>query len=590
MPARGGRGGKIEKPKDTKGTLVRMGGYLLRYKYLIAMAIILSIASNYFALIGPMLSGNAIDLMSVEKGSIDMNKIGYYVILMIVFYIGSSVLAYLLSVLMINISKRVVYSMRKDVFSKLQLLQVGYYDTHQTGDILSKIGYDIDTVNTSLSNDLIQIFSSLITVVGALVMMVKISGALAVITLITIPLSIVYSQNLTKRTRPLFRKRSAALGELNGFVEETISGQKTIKAYGREDMVYDKFAGVNEEAVEAYYNSDYLAFTMGPNVNFINNLSFTLVAVLGAILFIHGHMTLGSISAFILYSRKFSGPINEVANIIGDLQSALAAAERVFNLLDEEEEPKDNTDAIVLDEVIGKVDLEHVSFGYNTNKTIIKDLSLNVEPGKMVAIVGPTGAGKTTIINLLMRFYDVNSGDIVIDGKQIVNITRESLRKSYAMVLQETWLFGGTIYENIAYGRPDATKEEVEQAAKAACIHNYIMSLPQGYDTMINDDGTNLSKGQKQLITIARAMLLNSKILILDEATSNVDTRTEVLIRKAMKELMKGKTCFVIAHRLSTIVDSDVILVVNQGDVVEQGTHAELMEKKGYYYSMYTAS
>jgi ATP-binding cassette subfamily B protein len=383
--------------------------------------------------------------------------------------------------------------------------------------------------------------------------------------------------------------RSKKSGELNGFVEEMITGQKTLKAYTQEENTIDKFDVKNNEAVESYYRAEYYASVVGPAVNFVNNISLTLVSIFGALLFLAGNMTVGNISSFILYSRRFSGPINETANIMSELQSALAAAERVFNMLDEEPEPLDDKAAIELNNVEGDVKLCNISFGYTREKEIIKNLSLHAKPGSLVAIVGETGAGKTTIINLLMRFYDVDSGHIDVDNHDIKTITRGNLRKSYAMVLQDTWLFTGTIFENIAYGKPDATLEEVIEAAKAAKIHSYIMHLPNGYDTILTDDGTNISKGQKQLLTIARAMLLDSNMLILDEATSNVDTRTERHIQQAMRKLMENKTCFVIAHRLSTIQNADEILVVHQGRIVESGTHDELMSKNGYYKGMYTS-
>lgn len=444
-------------------------------------------------------------------------------------------------------------------------------------------------MNTSLANDLVQIFTTLITVVGAFAMMVVISPKLVQIFAFTVPLAVALTKFITGKTRPLFRMRSRRLGELNGFVEEMITGQKTLKAYHQEENTIGKFDGKNEEAVEAYYRAEYYGSVVGPAVNFVNNLSLALVSMFGALLFLAGQMSLGSISSFILYSRKFSGPINEAANIMSELQSALAAAERVFQMIDEPLEIADRAEAVELEAVEGDVLLEDVSFGYLEGQKIIKNLNLHAAPGRLVAIVGPTGAGKTTLINLLMRFYDVDDGRICVDDHGICDVTRASLRRAYAMVLQDTWLFEGTVYENIAYGRQGATLEEVTAAAKAAKIHSYIKRLPQGYDTVLTDEGTNISKGQKQLLTIARAMLLDAPMLILDEATSNVDTRTEQQIQQAMRRLMEHKTCFVIAHRLSTIQNADVILVVNHGEIVEQGTHRELMEREGFYYQMYRA-
>lgn len=580
---------KYEKPKNRRGTILRLGSYLMQYKYWVLLALALTVGSNLLALMGPMLSGYAIDAIEPGVGNVDFARVFYYAGLMVVFYLASSVLSYLIAVLMIHISRKVVYKMRQDVFTRLLELPVGYFDTHQTGDIISRISYDIDTVNTSLANDLVQILTTLITVIGAFAMMIVISPRLVLIFAFTVPLSAVLTKLITQKTRPLFRLRSRKLGELNGFVEEMISGQKTLKAYHQEENTIKKFDGQNEEAVEAYYRAEYYGSVVGPTVNFINNLSLTLVSVFGALLYLAGQMGIGSISSFILYSRKFSGPINEAANIMSELQSALAAAERVFNMIDEPTETLDKEDAVELKTVKGDVSLENVSFGYTKDRVIIKDLSLHAASGKLVAIVGPTGAGKTTLINLLMRFYDVESGHIYVDNHEIRDVTRCSLRKAYAMVLQDTWLFQGTVFENIAYGKQGATIEEVTAAAKAAKIHPYIMRLPQGYDTVLTDEGTNISKGQKQLLTIARAMLLDAPMLILDEATSNVDTRTEQQIQQAMRKLMEHKTCFVIAHRLSTIQNADVILVVNHGEIVEQGTHGELMEKKGFYHQLYRA-
>lgn len=583
------KSGKYEKPRDRKGTILRLLEYMMQYKLLLGLALGLTIVSNLLSLVGPMLSGYAIDAIEPGAGRVAFERVFYYAGLMVLFYIASSVLSYLLAVLMIHISRKVVYRMRKDVFDRLMDLPVGYFDTHQTGDIISRISYDIDTVNTSLSNDLVQILTTMITVAGALVMMILISPRLVLIFSFTVPLSFILTRIITGKTRPLFRLRSRKLGELNGFVEEMISGQKTLKAYHQEKNTIEQFDARNEEAVETYYKAEYYGSVVGPAVNFINNLSLSLVSVFGALLYLAGQMTIGNISSFILYSRKFSGPINEAANIFSELQSALAAAERVFGMIDELPEKPDVPEAVVLESTEGNVVLKDVTFGYYKDDPIIKNLNLQAHKGELIAIVGPTGAGKTTLINLLMRFYDAQAGMIQVDGHDIQKVTRSSLRDKYAMVLQDTWLFQGTIYENIAYGKKDATMEEVVKAAKASRIHSCIMHLPKGYDTVLTDDGTNISKGQKQLLTIARAMLLDADMLILDEATSNVDTRTEKQIQQAMRELMEGKTCFVIAHRLSTIQNADEILVVNHGKIVEQGDHQTLMERKGFYYNMYCA-
>ena len=574
--------GKGEK----RHILLRLGRYLWQFKGWLFLAILLSISSNLLSLAGPMYSGYAVDAM-VGKGQVNMERVIYCCEIMIVLYLVSAALAYILNLVMLQITKRIVSTMRSNIFDRLMRLPVSFFDTHAAGDIISRITYDVDTINTSLSNDVVSLAASFITVIGSLVMMLLISPPLVLIFVVTVPLTIFFIKKLTGLTRPLFRARSGKLGELNGFIEEMLAGQKSLKAYHQEVNTIGKFQAKNEEAVDAYYRADYMGSMVGPSVNLVNNISLALVTIFGAIRFIFGQMTLGNISSFVLYSRKFSGPINESANIMSELQSALAAAERVFRLLDETEEVADSTDAKVLTDIYGDVELSHVSFGYTKDHTIIHDLSLHAEPGKLIAIVGPTGAGKTTIINLLMRFYDIDSGKITIDGNDITKVTRDSLRRAFAMVLQDTWLFHGTIYENIAYGKPDATLEDVKRVCEAAHIHNYIMRLPKQYDTVLTDDGRNISKGQKQLLTIARAMLLDAHMLILDEATSNVDTRTELQIQEAMLELMKDKTCFVIAHRLSTIQNADCILVVKEGEVIEQGTHDELMEKHGFYRSLY---
>lgn len=579
--------GSEGRKKNRRQVILRLLGYMMRHRWMALGAIALTVTGNLLALLGPMLSGYAIDAIGTGPGEADFQRIFSYCALMLLFYLISSVMAYLLSVLMVKLSQRVAYQLRADLFNKLVDLPVRFFDGHQTGDIISRVSYDIDTVTSSLSNDFLQIAASSIMVLGSLGMMLTISPPLIVVFVVTVPISVLFIRYRTRTIRPLFSRRSAKLGELNGLVEEIISGQKTTKAYHQEETMIGRFDAKNEEAVQAYYKADYYGSTVGPSVNAINNLSLALISVFGALLFLRGSISLGNLSSFVLYSRKFSGPINEMANIISELQSACSAAERVFRLIDEEPEPADTPQALELTDVQGDVQMEHIHFGYDPDKTIIHDLSLHAKPGSLVAIVGPTGAGKTTIINLLMRFYDPQSGSIRMDGHDSRDITRKSLRAAYTMVLQDTWLFYGTIYENIAFSRPGATREEVIEAAKAAKIHSYIMQLPDGYDTVITEDGMNISQGQKQMLTIARAMLSDAKMLILDEATSNVDTRTEQQIQSAMRELMQDRTCFVIAHRLSTVQNADTILVVQHGDIVEQGSHEQLMQQGGVYAGMY---
>ena len=583
------RNGYAQKPRNAKKTLARLGKYLLKSAPMLVLALSLSIAGNIFALIGPTLSGRAIDAVAGGKGQVDFETVFYYAKRMVLFYAVSAGLAYLVPQIVLRVSQRTVRMMRADLFAKLMHLPVRYFDTRQTGEILSHISYDIDTVNTSLSNYLVQILTSVITVVGALIMMIRISPVLVLVFVVTVPMSVLFTRFMTRRVRPLYRNRSRALGDMNGFIEEYVSGQRTIRAYHREAAVLNRFDEKNEQAVRSYYRAEYYASVTGPSVNFINNLSLTLISIFGALMFLTNRITLGNISSFVLYSRKFSGPINEAANIFSELQSALAAAERVFELLDEAKEPADLPGARPLEVNAGEVRIAHLNFGYDPGRVILKDVNLVAPPGSMVAIVGPTGAGKTTLVNLLMRFYDPQSGEIAIDGQSIHAVTRSSLRGAFSMVLQDTWLFGGTIHDNIAYGNPGATREAVIAAAKAAHIHSMIERLPNGYDTVIAEDGASISKGQKQLLTIARAMLQPAHLLILDEATSNVDIRTEFRIQEAMRALMRGKTCFVIAHRLSTIRSADTILVVRDGAIVEQGNHEALMKKSGFYAALYRA-
>lgn len=587
MPPRG-FGGKKERPKNARGTLLRILRYIMSYRYVMLVLLVCTLASNVGNLLGPSFAGKAIGA-AVGKGQVDFDTVAYYAGCMLAAYLLSNLMSFLVNLGMMRMGRKVANRMRRDVFAKLMAMPVRYFDRNQAGDIISRVSYDIDVVTTSLSADLIQVLTSVVTVAGSFLMMCLISPVMVLCLCVTMPLAILFTRYMGKRTRPLYARRSAAYGRMNGYVEEMFAGQKTILAYAYEDDVCRDFSAINQEAADAYCAADTLGMTTGPTINMINNLGLSLIGMVGAILYLLGGAGMEQISAFVLYSRKFCGPINEIANIINEIYSALAAAERVFALLDQEEETADLPGAEALEEVEGEVEARHVNFGYLPGKTVLRDLNFRAEKGKTIAIVGHTGAGKTTIINLLMRFYDVDSGEIRVDGHEIRHLTRDSLRRAYAMVLQDTWVFGGTIFENIAYGKEGATREEVVAAARAARIHSYIMRLPQGYDTVISEDGGNISKGQKQLLTIARAMLYDTQMLILDEATSNVDTNTEQQVQRAMQELMKGKTSFVIAHRLSTIQHADKILVMEHGDVREQGTHEELMKKRGVYYRLYAA-
>ncbi len=593
MPGPGGRTGVKAKPKDAKGALRRILRYLLVYRWLVVLFLVCTLLSNLGNLLGPQFAGQAIGVVEEGfrqgPGHVDMARVGHFALLMLLCYALGSVMNFLVHIGMMRVGRRVAQNMRRDVFEKLMTLPVGFFDRNQAGDIISRVSYDVDVVCMSLSTDVIQIVTSVVTVTGSFIMMCTISLPLVLCMAATIPISILFTRYMGRKTRPLYARRSAAYGEMNGFAEEMFTGQRTILAYAQEDRVCEDFSRINRAAAEAYRDADSMGMTMGPTVSMISNCGLAAIGLGGSILYILGIVGLAQISSFVLYSRKFSGPINEISNIINEIFSALAASERVFRLLDQPEEVKDIYDAADLEHCRGQVQGQDVSFGYDPDKTVLHHLNFEAKPGQTVAIVGPTGAGKTTIINLLMRFYDPNEGCIYVDGTENRAYTMDSLRRSYAMVLQDTWVFRGTIFDNIAYGKENATMDEVVQAAKAARIHNYIMRLPQGYNTVISEDGGNISKGQKQLLTIARAMLYDTNMLILDEATSNVDTNTERQVQKAIRSLMAGKTCFVIAHRLSTIQNADHILVVNHGDVVEQGTHEELMVRKGFYYRLYAS-
>ncbi len=586
-----------DKRRFKKGIFLRLSKYVLAQWPLFITALTLTLVANMLSLLGPRFSGAAIDAIEFD-GGVNFPEVWRNIGFMIACYVVSAILSYALSVVMINLSQRIIYKMRRQVFEKLTTLPVGYFDTHATGDIISHLSYDIDTINATLSHDLIQVMTSIYTVVGSLVFMLQISKPMIIIFAITVPVSIFFTRYRSRVVRPLYRKRAKKYGELNGFAEEMLTGSRTISAYGRQEEISSRFNKINGEAMDAYYKADYHGAVLFPTINLINNFSLAMVATIGGILYMFSQngtvlagsmffITLGGVAQFVQYSRKFAGPINEFSNILHEFQSAFSAAERVFTILDESPEREDKPDAKEFADVKGDVELKDVTFGYTEDKIVLRDVNVSAKRGQTVAIVGPTGAGKTTIINLLMRFYDPQSGEILMDGTPSDDIKRRDLRRAFTMVLQDTWLFCGTIYDNIVYGKEDATPEEVYAAAKSAHIASYIEGLPEGYNTILSDDGVNISKGQKQLITIARAFLSNAPILILDEATSNVDSRTEIQIQTAMTELMKNKTCFIIAHRLSTIQNADTILVVKDGAIIEQGNHEELIKLGGFYHSLY---
>lgn len=576
-----------KRPKDTKGTLKRLWKTLSPFWNIIIVVGLLSLLSCVLSLLGPYFCGEAINEVEKGAGAIDFSLVWKWSLLMLFSYILSEGVYLSINLIMVKISKKTAYMLRKECFDKLHRLPVSVFDDNSAGDILSRVSYDVDVVATSIQADISQIITTVITVLGSFFMMLNISLPLSVVTMVTLPITVLYTIHIKGITRPLYSKRSEKYGEMNGFVEEMFSGEKTIQAYGYEENVSRQFASINEDASDAYFNADVRGVTIGPTMGMMNNLSLALNGTLGSILYMFSYATLGQLSSFILYSRKFAGPINELANIMNELFSALSAAERIFSFLDMEEERKDKEGAIEIEKGEGNIEVRDVSFSYSPEKEILHNVSFSAEKGKTLAIVGETGAGKTTIINLLMRFYYPERGKIFIDGIDSTDIKVHSQRRQFAMVLQDTWLFRGTVYDNIAYGREGATREEVVEAAKKAGIHYFISTLDKGYDTVISEDGGNISKGQKQLLTIARAFLSNSLVLILDEATSNVDTSTEKRVQEAMTALMKGRTAIVIAHRLSTIENADEIIVMSNGSVVEKGTHSSLLEKKGAYYKLY---
>ncbi len=587
-PMAGFKGPK-ERAKDTKATLRRLWYYLRKQRVQLLLAFLLVLGSSLIGLIGPFLIGRGIDVISKGPGQVDMVTLGNIAGLMLAIFIASSIASWFQNYVMVGVSQRTVRELRTDLFGKMQRLPIRFYDTHNHGDLMSRLANDVESVSNTLTQSTTQVFASIITVIGAFCAMLILNPLLTILSLVSIPLSIILTKKIASRTRNFFLTQQSELGQLNGYIEEMVTGQKVVKAFGRETEVINQFGDINTRLRNASIKAQVFSGMIGPLMNVINNLSFALVAGAGGWLVLKGVITVGIIASFLNYSKQFARPINQIANQVNMLQSALAGAERVFEILDTEDEIADAPDAVVLGEVNGEVLFNNVSFNYTRNVPVLQDIDLTARPGQTIALVGPTGAGKTTIVNLLMRFYDVDEGSIIIDGYDIRKITKDSLRRSLAIVLQDTYLFSGTVRENIRYGRLDATDAEVEEAAKLANADVFISRLPKGYDTMLRTDGGNLSQGQRQLLTIARAILADPEILILDEATSSVDTRTEMHIQAAMLSLMKGRTSFVIAHRLSTIQGADEILVINGGRIIERGTHEELLDQRDFYYNLYSS-
>ena len=572
-----------------KSLLRRLARFLRPYGARLVLLVILMVASNLLALTAPMLSGWAVDAVGTEAGSVDFAGVLRNAGGMLACYACSSALNYIIASQLIKVGQGVSHDLRKAAFDRMSELPVEYFDTHPAGDLISRICYDVDTVNATISSDFLQLSTSALTVVGSFLMLLILSPWLTCVFFVTVPLSALLTRFQMKRIHPLFRVRSRELGALNGFAEERMALQQSIRVYGVEEADIRQFAAYNDQASEAYYKADRASASLGPSVNFINNLSLAAVSVFGAVMYLHGTLPLSSLTSFVLYSRKFSGPIREAANLLSELQASAAAAERVLDLLDEKPEAADGPEAVAADGLKGDIAFDHVNFGYDPARPVLRDFTAHIPAGSLAAVVGPTGAGKTTLVSLLLRFYVPQAGSITIDGVPVGAYSRDGLRRRLALVLQETWLFGGTIAENIAYGTPGATREQIIQAAKSARIHRFIMSLPDGYDTILTDEGAGISKGQRQLLAIARCFLTDADIVILDEATSNVDTETEGAISLAMENLRKGRTCFVIAHRLATIRGADCILVLDDGGVAEQGTHEELLAKDGVYAGLYRA-
>lgn len=595
-----GPGGMVlggEKANDFKGTMKKLIKYMDRYKLSIIIVFIFAAASSVFSIIGPKILGKATTklfegIVSKISGSgkgVDFDYIGKIMIFLIALYLISSIFSYIQGWIMTNVAMKVSYKMRKDISQKINKLPLKYFDGTNHGEVLSRVTNDVDTVSQTLNQSLTQIITSITTVIGVIIMMLSISWVMTLVALLIMPLSMAIMMIIIKYSQKYFKEQQDYLGHVNGHVEEMYGGHIVMRAFNGEKDSIEKFDKLNNVLYKSAWKSQFLSGMIMPIMSFVSNLGYVGVCVLGGWLAIRNSITVGNIQAFIQYVRSFTQPITQIANITNILQQTAASAERVFEFLEEKEAEPDTKDPVDADNIEGYIDFKDVNFGYNPDKTIINDFSASIKPGQIIAIVGPTGAGKTTMVKLLMRFYDVNKGAILVDGHDIRDFKRNDLRSLFGMVLQDTWLYNGSIMENIRYGRLDASDEEVKEAAKAAHVDSFVRTLPGGYNMILNEEASNVSQGQKQLLTIARAILKDPKILILDEATSSVDTRTEVRIKKAMNNLMRGRTCFVIAHRLSTIRDADLILVMNNGDIVEQGNHEELLKKGGFYASLYNS-
>lgn len=589
--------GPVEKAKDFKGTFKKLMKYLGRYKFLIAVGVIFSIVSTVLDIIGPKVLGDATTViyqgvmnMIADNGlGIDFEEIKRILLILIGLYVGSAVFWYFEGFILTKVTIKVTYRLRKEISQKINRLPLKYFDKKTHGEVLSYITNDIDTISQSLGQSISQIVTSVVTIIGIVIMMFSISWQMTLVALLILPVALLLISKVVKRSQKYFKGQQEYLGNVNGHIEEMYTNHTLVKSFNGQETAVKQFNEYNDKLYNSAWKSQFLSSLMQPIMNFVGNLGYVIICILGGYYASTGVITVGNIQSFIQYMRRFIQPITQMANISNVLQSTMAAAERVFEFLAEEEEVADPENPASIEGVKGNIKFKHVNFGYDADKTIINDFSANIKEGQKIAIVGPTGAGKTTIVKLLMRYYDVNSGEILLDGKNIQSFTRNDLRSVFGMVLQDTWSFNGTVMENIRYGKLDATDEEVINAAKNAQVHHFIKTLPEGYNMILNEESNNISQGQKQLLTIARAFLADPKILILDEATSSVDTRTEILIQKAMDNLMKGRTSFVIAHRLSTIRDADCILVINEGDIVEQGTHDELLKKGGFYAKLYNS-